>query len=166
MPVAHEDTSSAATAASPSSRTALPSTISPAASEQTKNPWTSRSPHRLPVVQTPAGERYTATARCRSTIRVSCDDVGNPVSDQRPDRVPADRPYISIAADGNVSVLEGVTGSTRCAQAAAGQFRAGAAASEGSSNLFSAGEGNAAQPDITSKVNQALSRDPTSIRVR
>jgi flagellar basal body rod protein FlgG len=64
---------------------------------------------------------------------------------------------ISIAADGNVSVLEGVNriDSVRGKLRLVSFAQAQRLLKEGS-NLFSAGEGNAAQPDITSKVNQGF----------
>ena len=129
-------------------------------SEQTKNPLdVAIAGTGFLVVQTPAGERYTRDGSMQINNQGQLVTTsGNPVLGTNGPIVfqPTDHD-ISIAADGNVSVLEGVNrvdsirGKLRLVNFAQAQRLL----KEGS-NLFSAGEGNAAQPDITSKVNQGF----------
>ena len=79
---------------------------------------------------------------------------------------PTDK-QISIAADGNVTVLEGTdrTNSVRGKLRRRQLRRSAQQLVKEGSNLYSAGEGNAAQPDTTSTVAPGLHReDRTSIR--
>ena len=129
-------------------------------SEQTKNPLdVAIAGTGFLVVQTPAGERYTRDGSMQINNQGQLVTTsGNPVLGTNGPIVfqPTDHD-ISIAADGNVSVLEGVNrvdsirGKLRLVNFAQAQRLL----KEGS-NLFSAGEGNAVQPDITSKVNQGF----------
>src|SRR5260370_1307051 len=90
------------------------------------------------------------------TLERQMDVVDNNVANINTTADPTDHD-ISIAADGNVSVLEGVNrvDSVRGKLRLVSFAQAQRLLKEGS-NLFSAGEGNAAQPDITSKVNQGF----------
>ena len=128
--------------------------------ELTKNPLdVSIDGKGFIAVQTPAGERYTrdgglqisnqgqlVTARGHQVLGTSGPIVFQPTDKE-----------INIAADGNVTVLEGtgrvdsVRGKLRLVSFADAQKLV----KEGS-NLFSAGTGVAAQPDITSRVRQGF----------
>jgi len=129
-------------------------------SEQTKNPLdVAIDGGGFLVVQTPAGERYTRDGSMQINNQGQLVTTsGNPVLGTNGPIVfqPTDHD-ISIAADGNVSVLEGVNrvDSVRGKLRLVSFAQAQRLLKEGS-NLFSAGEGNAAQPDITSKVNQGF----------
>jgi flagellar basal-body rod protein FlgF len=128
--------------------------------EQTKNPLdVAIDGNAFLVVQTPAGERYTRDGGLQinnqgQLVTASGDPVlGNsgPIVFQPTDKA------ISIAADGNITVLEG-TGRTDSVR---GKLRlvsfadAQKLVKEGS-NLYSAGQGVAAQPDTTSRVRQGF----------
>jgi flagellar basal-body rod protein FlgF/flagellar basal-body rod protein FlgG len=129
-------------------------------SEQTKNPLdVAIAGTGFLVVQTPAGERYTRDGSMQINNQGQLVTTsGNPVLGTNGPIVfqPTDHD-ISIAADGNVSVLEGVNriDSVRGRLRLVNFAQAQRLLKEGS-NLYSAGEGNAAQPDITSKVNQGF----------
>jgi flagellar basal-body rod protein FlgF len=129
-------------------------------SEQTKNPLdVAIDGAGFLVVQTPAGERYTRDGGMQINNQGQLVTAkGDPVLGTSGPIVfqPTDHD-ISIAADGNITVLEGVNridsvrGKLRLVSFAAAQ----ALLKEGS-NLYSAGAGGAAQADITSKVNQGF----------
>ena len=111
------------------------------------------------AVQTPAGERYTRDGGLQinsqgQLVTVSGYQVlGNsgPIVFQPTDK------QINIASDGNVTVLEGtgridsVRGKLRMVSFAQAQQLV----KEGS-NLYAAGEGQAAQPDTTSRLRQGF----------
>src|SRR5882724_6868402 len=134
--------------------------FSQGAAEETKNPLdVAIDGGGFLVVQTPAGERYTRDGGLQinnqgQLVTAAGDPVmGNsgPIVFQPTDKA------ISIAADGSVTVLEGVNridsvrGKLRLVSFADAQklLKEGA-------NLFSAGEGAAAQPDPASKVRQGF----------
>ena len=108
------------------------------------------------VVQTPAGERYTRDGSFQinnqgQLVNASGFPVlgnGGPIQFQQTDK------QINIAADGNVTVIEGtgrvdsVRGKLRMVKFAAPQ-----ALEKQGSNLYS---GGAAQPDTTSQVRQGF----------
>jgi len=129
------------------------------ASEQTKNPLDVAIDGRgFLVVQTPAGERYTRDGGLQinnqgQLVTAAGDPVlgGNgPIVFQATDH------DVSIASDGNITVLEGlnridsVRGKLRLVSFADAQRLL----KEGS-NLYSAGTA-AAQPDATSKIRQGF----------
>jgi flagellar basal-body rod protein FlgF/flagellar basal-body rod protein FlgG len=128
--------------------------------EQTKNPLdVSIDGGGFIAVQTPAGERYTRDGGLQiNNLGQLVTAGGNPVMGTSGPIVfqPTDK-QINIAADGNVTVLEG-TGRTDSVR---GKLRlvsfadAQKLVKEGS-NLYSAGQGVAAQPDTTSKVRQGF----------
>ena len=128
--------------------------------EQTKNPLdVSIDGGGFIAVQTPAGERYTRDGGLQiNNLGQLVTAGGNPVMGTSGPIVfqPTDK-QINIAADGNVTVLEG-TGRTDSVR---GKLRlvsfadAQKLVKEGN-NLFSAGQGVAAQPDIRSKVRQGF----------
>lgn len=128
--------------------------------EQTKNPLdVSIDGGGFIAVQTPAGERYTRDGGLQiNNLGQLVTAGGNPVLGTSGPIVfqPTDK-QINIAADGNVTVLEG-TGRTDSVR---GKLRLVSFADtqklvkEGN-NLFSAGQGVAAQPDIRSKVRQGF----------
>jgi len=134
--------------------------FSQGAAEATKNPLdVAIDGGGFLVVQTPAGERYTRDGGLQINNQGQLVTVaGNPVLGTNGPIVfqPTDKD-ISIADDGNITVLEGtnridsVRGKLRLVSFAQAQ----ALLKEGS-NLYSAGEGSAAQPDITSKVRQGF----------
>jgi flagellar basal-body rod protein FlgF/flagellar basal-body rod protein FlgG len=111
------------------------------------------------AVQTPAGERYTRDGGLQinnqgQLVTASGDQVlGNsgPIVFQPTDK------QINIASDGNVTVLEGtgridaVRGKLRMVSFAQAQQLV----KEGS-NLYAPGEGQAAQPDTTSRLRQGF----------
>ncbi|MGH6644026.1 MAG: flagellar basal-body rod protein FlgF [Bradyrhizobium sp.] len=128
--------------------------------ELTKNPLdVSIDGKGFLAVQTPAGERYTRDGNLQinnqgQLITASGHQVlgtSGPIVFQPTDK------EISIAADGNVTVLEGtgridsVRGKLRLVSFADAQKLV----KEGG-NLYSAGAGVAAQPDITSRVRQGF----------
>ena len=129
-------------------------------SEQTKNPLdVAIDGGGFLVVQTPAGERYTRDGGLQINNQGQLvNAAGNQVLGTSGPIVfqPTDHD-ISIAADGNVTVVEGtgrvdsVRGKLRLVSFAQAQQLL----KEGS-NLYSAGEGGGAQPDITSKVRQGF----------
>ena len=132
-------------------------------SEQTKNPLdVAIDGNAFLVVQTAAGERYTRDGGLQinnqgQLVTASGDPVlgtSGPIVFQPTDKA------INIAADGNVTVLEG-TGRTDSVR---GKLRlvnfadAQKLVKEGG-NLYSAGQGVAAQPDTTSRVAPGLHRE-------
>jgi flagellar basal-body rod protein FlgF/flagellar basal-body rod protein FlgG len=111
------------------------------------------------VVQTPAGERYTRDGGLQINSQGQLvTAAGNPVLGTSGPIVfqPTDK-EISITADGSVSVLEGVSriDSVRGKLRLVSFAQAQRLVKEGA-NLFSAGAGNAAQPDATSTVRQGF----------
>ena len=134
--------------------------LSQGPSEQTKNPLdVAIDGGGFLVVQTPAGERYTRDGGLQINNQGQLvTQSGNPVLGTSGPIVfqPTDHD-ISIAADGNITVLEGVNridsvrGKLRVVNFADAQKLV----KEGS-NLYSAGPGTAAQPDIVSTVRQGF----------
>src|SRR3981189_593836 len=128
--------------------------------EETKNPLdVAIDGGGFLVVQTPAGERYTRDGGLQINNQGQLVTAGgNPVLGNSGPIVfqPTDND-ISIAADGNLTVLEGVNridsgrGKLRVVNFADAQKLV----KEGS-NLYSAGPGTAAQPDIVSTVRQGF----------
>jgi flagellar basal-body rod protein FlgF/flagellar basal-body rod protein FlgG len=129
-------------------------------SEQTKNPLdVAIDGNAFLVVQTAAGERYTRDGGLQinnqgQLVTASGDAVlgtSGPIVFQPTDK------EVTINADGGVSVLEGVSridsirGKLRLVRFAQAQKLV----KEGA-NLYAGGEGNAAQPDTTSKVRQGF----------
>jgi flagellar basal-body rod protein FlgF/flagellar basal-body rod protein FlgG len=111
------------------------------------------------VVQTPAGERYTRDGALQINNQGQLVTAGGqPVLGNAGPIVfqPTDK-QVSIASDGNVTVLEGtsridsVRGKLRVVRFAQAQNLV----KEGF-NLYSAGGGNAAQPDTTAKLRQGF----------
>ncbi len=109
------------------------------------------------VVQTPAGERYTRDGGLKiNNLGQLVNSSGYPVVGGSGPIVlqPTDK-EITIAADGNVTVLEGtsrvdsVRGKLRVVRFADAQKLV-----KDGSNLYAAGEGVGPQPDTASKVNQ------------
>jgi len=134
--------------------------FSQGAAEETKNPLdVAIAGTGFLVVQTPAGERYTRDGGLQINNQGQLVTVdGNPVMGASGPIVfqPTDK-QINIASDGNVTVVEG----TGRADSVRGKLRlvsfadAQKLVKEGS-NLYSAGQGVAAQPDTTSKVRQGF----------
>ena len=134
--------------------------FSQGASEQTKNPLdVAIDGAGFLVVQTPAGERYTrdgglqinnqgqlVTASGNAVLGASGPIVFQPTDHD-----------VSIAADGNISVQEGVNrvDSVRGKLLLVSFADAQKLLKEGS-NLYSAGTGAAAQPDVASRVKQGF----------
>ena len=128
--------------------------------EQTKNPLdVAIDGGGFLVVQTRGGERYTRDGGLQINNQGQLvTQSGNPVLGTSGPIVfqPTDHD-ISIAADGNITVLEGVNridsvrGKLRVVNFADAQKLV----KEGS-NLYSAGPGTAAQPDIVSTVRQGF----------
>jgi flagellar basal-body rod protein FlgF len=129
-------------------------------SEQTRNPLdVSVDGSGFLVVQTPAGERYTRDGGLQinnvgQLVTAAGDQVlgtSGPIVFQPTDH------DVSIAADGNITVLEGVNhidsvrGKLRLVSFADAQKLL----KEGS-NLYSAGTGVAAQPDTASRIKQGF----------
>ena len=111
------------------------------------------------MVQTPAGERYTRDGGLQINNQGQLvTAAGNPVLGTSGPIVfqPTDHD-VTIAADGNVTVLEGVNriDSVRGKLRLVSFAQAQKLLKEGS-NLYSAGEGAAAQPDTASKVRQGF----------
>ncbi len=111
------------------------------------------------TVQTPAGERYTKDGGLQINNQGQLvTAAGNPVLGTSGPIVfqPTDHD-ISIAADGNITVVEGtgrtdsVRGKLRLASFADAQKLV-----KDGNNLFSAGPGAVAQPDSVSKVRQGF----------
>src|SRR5882724_6995245 len=128
--------------------------------EQTKNPLdVSIDGRGFIAVQTPAGERYTRDGGLQinnvgQLVTAAGDQVlgsSGPIVFQPTDH------DVSIAADGNITVLEGVNhidsvrGKLRLVSFADAQKLL----KEGS-NLYSAGQGVAATPDTASRVKQGF----------
>jgi len=134
--------------------------LSQGPTEQTKNPLdVAIDGGGFLAVQTPAGERYTRDGSLQINNQGQLVTAsGNPVLGTSGPIVfqPTDHD-ISIAADGNITVLEGVNridsvrGKLRVVNFADAQKLV----KEGS-NLYSAGPGTAAQPDIVSTVRQGF----------
>ena len=128
--------------------------------EETKNPLdVAIDGGGFLVVQTPAGERYTRDGGLQINNQGQLVTAsGNPVLGTSGPIVfqPTDHD-IAIASDGNVTVVEGtnridsVRGKLRLVSFAQAQQLL----KEGS-NLYSAGEGGAAQADTTSRVRQGF----------
>jgi len=111
------------------------------------------------VVQTPGGERYTRDGNLQINSQGQLvTAAGHPVLGTGGPIVfqPTDK-EVTINADGGVSVLEGVSridsirGKLRLVSFAQAQKLV----KEGA-NLYAGGEGNAAQPDTTSRVQQGF----------
>ena len=129
-------------------------------SEQTKNPLDlAIDGGGFLVVQTPAGERYTRDGGLQINNQGQLvTAAGNPVLGNSGPIVfqPTDHD-VSVAADGNITVLEGVNrinsvrGKLRLVSFADAQKLL----KEGS-NLYAPGEAAAAQPDTVSKVRQGF----------
>jgi flagellar basal-body rod protein FlgF len=134
--------------------------FAPGPNEQTKNPLDiSIDGKGFLVVQTPAGERYTRDGNLQINnqgqlvTQSGYPVLGNsgPIVFQQTDK------QINIAPDGNVTVLEG----TNRIDSVRGKLRVVSFADpqklikEGG-NLFAAGQGIAAQPDATSRINQGF----------
>src|SRR5882724_635150 len=125
--------------------------------EQTKNPLdVSIDGGGFIAVQTPAGERYTRDGGLQiNNLGQLVTAGGNPVLGTSGPIVfqPTDK-QINIASDGNVTVIEG----TGRIDSVRGKLRmvsfADAQKLKEGSNLYSAGQGTAARPDIASKVRQ------------
>jgi flagellar basal-body rod protein FlgF len=128
--------------------------------EQTKNPLdVAIDGGGFLVVQTPAGERYTRDGGLQINNQGQLvTAAGNPVLGNSGPIVfqPTDKD-VSVAADGSVTVVEGVnrTDSVRGKLRLVSFADAQKLLKEGS-NLFSAGQGTAAQPDAASKVRQGF----------
>jgi len=147
-------TSSAATAASPSSRTRYLPRFHTAVRE-TKNPLdVAIAGTGFLVVQTPAGSatprRLDADQQSGSAVTTS----GNPCSHQRP--IVFSRPTMTSACADATSACSKRQRIDSVRASCGWSVSRRRSASEGSSNLFSAGEGNARSPTITSKVNQGF----------
>jgi flagellar basal-body rod protein FlgF/flagellar basal-body rod protein FlgG len=134
--------------------------FSQGSAEQTKNPLdVAIDGGGFLVVQTPAGERYTRDGGLQINNQGQLVNVsGYPVLGNSGPIVfqPTDK-EISIATDGNVTVLEG----TNRIDSVRGKLRVVSFADaqkllkEGS-NLYAAGEGGGAQPDTASRVRQGF----------
>jgi flagellar basal-body rod protein FlgF len=128
--------------------------------EQTKNPLdVAVDGGGFLVVQTPAGERYTREGGIAINNQGQLvTAAGNPVLGNSGPIVfqPTDHD-VSIAADGNITVMEGINriDSVRGKLRLVSFAQAQALLKEGS-NLYSAGTGAAAQPDTASKVRQGF----------
>ena len=128
--------------------------------EQTKNPLdVAIDGGGFLVVQTPGGERYTRDGGLQINSQGQLvTAAGNPVLGTSGPIVfqPTDHD-VSIAADGNITVLEGINriDSVRGKLRLVSFAQAQALLKEGSS-LYSADAGAAAQPDTASKVKQGF----------
>jgi len=132
--------------------------FAPGNTEQTKNPLdVTIDGNALFVVQTPAGERYTRDGGFQINNQGQLVTAGgNPVLGSSGPIVfqPTDK-EINIAADGNISVLEG----TNRMDSLRGKLRLVSFAQaqrliKDGGNLYAAGEGAAPAPDATAKVRQ------------
>jgi flagellar basal-body rod protein FlgF len=129
-------------------------------SEQTKSPLdVAIDGGGFLVVQTPAGERYTRDGGLQINNQGQLvTAAGNPVLGNSGPIVfqPTDHD-VSIAADGNITVLEGVNriDSVRGKLRLVSFAQAQKLLKEGS-NLYSAGAGAAALPDTASKLKQGF----------
>ena len=134
--------------------------LAPGPSEQTKNPLdVAIDGNAFLVVQTPGGERYTRDGSMQINSQGQLvTKTGSPVLGTSGPIVfqPGDKD-ITIAADGNVTVLEGVNriDSVRGKLRLVSFTQAQKLLKEGS-NLYAAGEGNNAQPALNAKVNQGF----------
>jgi flagellar basal-body rod protein FlgF len=136
--------------------------LSQGPTEQTKNPFDlAIDGGGFLVVQTPAGERYTRDGGLQINNQGQLVTAsGNPVLGNSGPIVfqPTDK-EVSIAADGNVTVLEGInrTNSVRGKLRLVSFADAQKLLKQGS-NLYAAGNGNgaAARPDTNSKVRQGF----------
>lgn len=128
--------------------------------DQTKNPLdVAINGDGFFVVQTPAGERYTRDGGFQLNNQGQLVNssgypvIGNngPITFQQTDK------EINIAADGTITVLEGVSrvDSVRGKLRVVNFSQPQRLVKEGS-NLYSLGEGNAAQPDTKSMVAQGF----------
>ena len=134
--------------------------FSQGATELTKNPLdVAIDGSGFLVVQTPAGERYTRDGGLQinnqgQLVNASGYQVlggSGPITFQPTDK------EVTIAADGNITVLEGINriDSVRGKLRMVSFAQAQKLVKEGA-NLYAPGEGNAAQPDITSRVRQGF----------
>jgi flagellar basal-body rod protein FlgF len=134
--------------------------FSQGASDQTKGPLdVAIDGGGFLVVQTPAGERYTRDGGLQINNQGQLvTAAGNPVLGNSGPIVfqPTDHD-VSIAADGNITVLEGINriDSVRGKLRLVSFAQAQKLLKEGS-NLYSAGTGAAAQPDTVSRVKQGF----------
>ena len=134
--------------------------FSQGSTEQTKNPLdVAIDGGGFLVVQTKAGERYTRDGSLQINSQGQLvTAAGDPVMGNSGPIVfqPNDK-QINIAADGNITVLEGVNriDSVRGKLKVVSFAQAQNLLKQGS-NLYSAGSGGAAQPDIASKVRQGF----------
>src|SRR5467141_3164129 len=126
--------------------------------EQTKNPLdVAIDGGGFLVVQTRGGERYTRDGGLQINNQGQLVTAGgNPVLGNSGPIVfqPTDK-QVSIGSDGNVTVLEGISriDSVRGKLRVVSFAQAQNLQKEGS-NLYSAGQGNTAQPDTSSKLRQ------------
>jgi flagellar basal-body rod protein FlgF len=128
--------------------------------EQTKNPLdVAIDGNAFLVVQTPAGERYTRDGGLQINNQGQLVTAGgNPVLGASGPIIfqPTDHD-VSIASDGNITVVEGVNhidsvrGKLRLVSFADAQKLL-----KDGSNLYAAGPGTAAAPDIASRVKQGF----------
>ena len=129
-------------------------------SELTKNPLDVAIDGKgFLVVQTPAGERYTRDGSLQINNQGQLVTAGgNPVLGTSGPIVfqPTDK-QITIASDGNVTVVEGINriDSVRGKLRLVSFAQAQKLVKEGS-NLYSAGPGATPQPDAVSRVNQGF----------
>jgi flagellar basal-body rod protein FlgF/flagellar basal-body rod protein FlgG len=134
--------------------------FSQGAAEQTRNPLdVAIDGGGFLVVQTPGGERYTRDGGLQINNQGQLVTVsGHPVLGSSGPIVfqPTDKD-ITIAADGNVTVLEGVNriDSVRGKLRLVSFTQAQKLVKQGG-NLYSAGDGGAAQPDAISKLRQGF----------
>ncbi len=134
--------------------------LSQGPTEQTKNPLDlAIDGGGFLVVQTPAGERYTRDGGLQIDNQGRLvTAAGNPVLGSSGPIVfqPTDHD-VAIAADGNITVVEGPNhiDSVRAKLRVVSFADAQQLLKEGS-NLFAAGAGAAAQPDLLSKVKQGF----------
>ena len=128
--------------------------------EQTKNPLDiAIDGGAFLVVQTAAGERYTRDGGLQINNQGQLVTVdGNPVLGTNGPITfqPTDKD-VNIAADGNITVVEGVnrTDSVRGKLRLVSFAEAQKLLKQGS-NLYAAGEGTTAQPDLSSRVHQGF----------
>src|SRR5712672_96898 len=134
--------------------------FSQGAAQETKNPLdVAIDGGGFLVVQTPAGERYTRDGGLQINNQGQLvTAAGDPVMGDSGPIVflPTDK-QVSIASDGNVTVLEGINriDSVRGKLRLVSFAQAQRLLKEGS-NLYSAGTGAAAQPDTVSTVKQGF----------
>jgi flagellar basal-body rod protein FlgF len=134
--------------------------LSQGPTEQTKNPLdVAIDGGGFLAVQTPAGERYTRDGSLQINNQGQLVTAsGNPVLGTSGPIVfqPTDHD-VSIASDGNITVLEGINriDSVRGKLRLVSFTDAQKLLKEGS-NLYSAGAGTTAQPDLASRVKQGF----------